>query len=121
MPSEQVIQSQIPKEITTKSLKIALEWLEYFESHAMKIYASGANTVPKTAIDLLNRIRKGMITEPFSARDIYHGNHWSGLSKAEEVEEVLDYLVEKNYLASTLIKTTGRPTTKYWINPKVFE
>jgi hypothetical protein len=111
----------LPAEISEKMLLAALEWLRYFESHAVKIYSSGMNTVLKTAVDLLQRIRQGEIKEPFTTRDVYYKRHWSGLSTAEEVEEVLDYLVEKNYLASSFVKTTGRPTTKYWVNPKIFE
>jgi|GEM_PF-6717184 len=44
---------------------------------------------------------------------------WSGLSNAEEVEEVLEYLMEKNYLSSTLARTGGRPTKRYWVHPNI--
>lgn len=114
-------QGIIPVEISKETISACIEWLRYFESHAERVYASGATSVPKTARDLVERIRQGEIKEPFTVRDVYYKRHWSGLSSAEEVEEVLEYLIEKNYLLATLIRTGGRPTTKYWIHPKIFE
>lgn len=64
----------------------------------------------KAAKELLKRIQSGDIAEPFSIRDVYHGHHWSGLTSAEEVQEVIDLLVEKGYLAGSKIDTNGRPT-----------
>lgn len=111
----------IPTEISETTIIACFEWLHYFESHSERIYASGTNSVPKTARDLIERIRQGEIKEPFTTRDVYYKRHWRGLFKAEEVEEILEYLMEKNYLTGTLTRTGGRPTTKYWVNPKVFE
>ena len=84
------------------------------------MYGSAGNAVPKEAKDLINRIRDKEIKAPFTMRDVYHARHWSGLSTSAEVEEVLAYLVEKNYLASRLERTRGRPITKYWAHPQIF-
>jgi len=92
------ISGKYPEVITLDSLKRSLTWIEYLESHALRVYGSGANAVPKAAKELLKHIQAGDVVEPFSARDIYYGHHWSGLSSPEEVEEVLDYLVDKGYL-----------------------
>lgn len=110
-----------PKEVSLESLKNSILWIEYLESHAYRVYESGVNAVPKAARELLKRIQAGDIIEPFSVRDVYYGHHWSGLSTVEEVEEVLDYLTEKGYVACTMLKTGGRSTKKYWVHPKVFE
>jgi len=110
-----------PQAISLQSLKNSIMWIEYLESHAHRIYGSGANAVPKSARELIKHIQAGDIAEPFSGRDVYYGHHWSGLAAVEEVEEVLDYLVEKGYLACSMVKTGGRSTQKYWAHPKVYE
>jgi len=116
------IKGKHPIEVSAHTLKSAIDWLVYFESHANRIYGSGANAIPKIAKELINRLRKGDVKEPFTIRDIYYGKHWSGLGTAKQVEEVVDYLVEKHYLASKLVKSgEGRPTEKYWVNPKIYE
>jgi hypothetical protein len=61
------------------------------------------------------------IANPFTARDVYHGKHWAGLSDPDEVEEVLKFLIEKHYLFERKVKTGGRSTIKYWVHPKIFE
>lgn len=108
-------------QITYECLEKVVLWLKYFESHAYRIYGASANAVPKASADLIHRIQKGEIAVPFTARGIYQGHHWAGLSDADAVEEVLEYLTEKNYLIDTPIKTKGRPTKKYWAHPKIFE
>ena len=67
-------------------------------------------------------MRKGDIKELFTIRDIYYGKHWSGLGTPKQVEEVVEYLVERHYLVSKVVKSgVGRPTEKYWINPQIYE
>ena len=117
----EAIHGRYPNEVSQTTLETALKWLEYFESHAWRIYGSGGNAVPAAAKTLIERIRKGEIKEPFSSRDVYYKHHWSGLASPDEVEEVLNYLVEKSYLCAAYAKTNGRPTVRYWVHPKVFE
>lgn len=113
--------SEVPTQISLDAINTALCWLRYFESHAMRIYGSVRNAIPKAALELIRHIKKGDVSIPFSLRDIYYGHHWSGLSDAEEVKEVLDYLQDKNYVIAVTHKTGGRPNTKYWAHPKVLE
>lgn len=108
-------------QVNKKSLESALAWLDYLESHAWRIYGSSASVVPKAAKDLVERIKSGEIQALFTARDVYHKHHWSGLATSEEVEEVIAYLIEKNYLAKEMTKTNGRPSVKYWVHPKIFK
>lgn len=110
-----------PQSISIEALKAALLWLDYFESYAHRIYNSSANVVLKAAQDLLQRLKNEEISNPFTALDVYHGKHWTGLSDREEVGEVLDLLVEKHCLFAKQVKTGGRSTVKYWIHPKFFE
>jgi len=115
------INKECPIEVSEDTLTDALLWIDYFGSHAKRLYGSITNAIPKAAKELIQKIKNGIIQEPFSVRDIYHGHHWSGLANSQDVEEVLEYLIEKNYLIGTLSKTTGRPSYKYWVNPKIFE
>lgn len=110
-----------PTTITAKTLEAAINWLDYFESHACRIYGSSANAIQKTANELIERLRAGEIKEPFTVRDVYYGRHWSGLANTEQVEEVLEYLEEKHYLVSKSVKTDGRPKQMFWVNPKIFD
>lgn len=50
---------EYPQRIGKGSLKSALVWLDYLESHAWRIYGSSANAVPKAAKDLIERIKNG--------------------------------------------------------------
>lgn len=119
---KEAVNGKHPLAVSAQTLESAISWLAYFESHANRIYGSGANAIPKIAQELINHLRNGDVKEPFTIRDIYYGKHWSGLGTAKQVEEVVDYLVEKHYLASKLIKSGGgRPTEKYWINPQIYE
>jgi hypothetical protein len=118
---QEVANGKHPSAVSVHTLESAIGWLAYFESHAHRIYGSGANATPKIAKELIKHLRKGDIEEPFTIRDIYHGKHWGGLETAKQVQEVVDYLVEKHYLASKLVKSVGRPTEKYWVNPQIYE
>lgn len=115
------ISRNYPEVITLGSLQFSLMWIEYLESHALRVYGSGANAVPKAAKELIKHIKGGDIVEPFSVRDVYYGHHWSGLTSSDEVEEVLDYLIDQGYLGSEMVRTNGRPSQKYWVHPKVYE
>lgn len=118
---DQALLGLYPESISTKSLKSALLWLDYFESHAYRIYNSSANAVLKGAQDLIRRVRNEEIPNPFTVRDVYHGKHWTGLTDPEEVREVIELLIEKDCLLATPIKTGGRSTVKYWLHPKLFD
>lgn len=115
------VDRQYPKAISKQRLEDTMLWLDYFEIHAKRIFGSSANAVPEAAKNLIQRIQKGEIKEPFSIRDVYYKHHWSGLSTAEEVQEVVDYLEEKQYLIGKSIKTAGRPMIKYWAHPQILD
>lgn len=112
---------QEPSSIGVDALHIAIKWAEYLESHAAKIYNCSISRLTDSSKSLLKRIRSGQVKEPFTARDIYHGKHWSGLSSPEEVQEVLDYLSERNYLMQQRVMTGGRTMMKYWVHPDIFK
>lgn len=114
-------QERISDKIGVDAMNVAITWAEYLESHAEKVYNSGLNQVSQSAQNLLKRIKSSQVKNPFSARNVYHGKHWSGLTSPEEVLEVLNYLCEYNYLMAQPVKTGGKSTMKYWVHPDVFK
>ena len=66
---------------------------------------------------LLNRIRKGDVSDPFVPRDIYL-KHWAHLSTPEETYEAVRLLTDFDWLREEQLDTGGRPKVQYWINPK---
>lgn len=115
------LEESYPTCIRADTIKKAIQWIDYFESHAFRIYGSSNNAIPKAAKELLDHIKKGDLIPPFTVRDVYHKHHWSGMATSNEAEEVVDFLVEKGYLSSVFVQTNGKSTHKFWVHPKVME
>ena len=99
----------------------ACAWAEYLESHAHRIYGISQATEAQAAMHLLKRIENGYLVCPFTARDVYHSHHWTGLGSAKDVQNVLDLLESHNLLISREVRITGRPKVLYWVNPRARE
>jgi putative DNA primase/helicase len=97
----------------------AINFAAYLETHARRAYAAGANAEAAPAKAILERIRKGDLTDPFTARDI-HQSDWSNLSDRRQVEEGLRLLTDLDWLADEEVKIGGRPKVIYHINPLAF-
>lgn len=95
----------------------ALSWAEYLESHARRAYASVTQAEAQSARELLNRIRRGEVPDPFGPRDVYL-KHWAFLSNPEETHQAVKLLTDLDYLREERQETGGRPKALYWINPK---
>jgi hypothetical protein len=105
--------------VGTKSLIRALAWAEYLESHARRIYAIGANPSRSAAIELVNHIRRGALTNPFQLRDVYR-NNWKGLGSPEMAEAAVSVLDDHGCLRSVFSQETGgRPGMVYFIHPEL--
>jgi Protein of unknown function (DUF3987) len=107
--------------VSKKSLESALLWIDYLESHAVRLYSCGLNAIPKAAKELLRKIEDKKLEQPFSARDVYNGNHWSGLTNSDQVNEVINYLLEKKHLISKQFQSGGRSTIKYYVHPNSYK
>ena len=107
--------------VNANAVERAIRWAGYFESHARRLYAAGGMTATEAAKTIIARIRKGDLTDGFTARDV-HQRDWSGLTIAETVQAALDLLVKHKWLKEQMTGTGargGRPTTKYQINPRM--
>jgi hypothetical protein len=95
----------------------ALAFAEYLETHARRAYGAGSEAETAAAKAILSRIRKGNLSDGFTARDV-HQRGWVHLTEREQVQAGLDLLADLDWLAPLKIQTSGRPRTIYNINPR---
>ena len=97
----------------------AAAWCEYLAGHARRIYASVETARVNTAKTLARHIASGKLPDDFTVRDVWKKG-WGGLKTAAEAEAALAVLEEHGHLRShEASEGTGRPTTRYQINPKL--
>ena len=97
--------------VSGESLARALDWCEFLEPHARRVYAPVTDNGLSAAHEILNR--KEQIESAFTARQIYQRG-WSGLDRAETVQAGIEVLIEYGWLAEDEEETGGRPTIKFW-------
>jgi hypothetical protein len=72
--------------------------------------------------NLAAKISGGKLTNPFTARDVYRAG-WAGLREPEVVNGATSVLEDANWLHRIEVPADpahgGRPTSKFYINPKV--
>lgn len=95
--------------VSAAALGRALDWTEFLEAHARRIYAPVTDGGLSAAHLLL--AKRHELPGPFTLRDI-HRKHWSGLDR-KAAEGALDYLTEFGYLSAVTEDTGGRPTVRY--------
>lgn len=95
--------------VEVEAVAAALDWCDFLEPHARRIYAPATDN-GLSAAHLLTRKRAELPGE-FTARDVYR-RHWSGLDR-ESVEAALELLVEHGHLIEHNTDTGGRPTAAF--------
>ena len=115
-------------DISEQSAQMAIEWCDYLESHARRIYglvldaaSVKAGTVSQRL--LLLKDDDDWRTKGFKARDVLRKS-WKGLTDIESVENTLKLLADHSWLHIEEVSTTdkgGRPSKRYRINPKIYE
>jgi putative DNA primase/helicase len=102
-----------------EALLRALAMVEYFETHARRVYGATDSVDIIAAEAILTHIRRGALKDGFTARDV-HRPGWSRLTDQDHVRRGLDLLVELDHLAEVAAQKTsygGRPKVSYRINP----
>jgi len=102
------------------ALQRACAWSEYLESHARRMYAPALAPAAGSAHALADRLRKGELQSGFTLRELYR-KHWHALATRDEAQEAVDLLEELNWLHEVRVRTEGRWTTYYEVNPKALE
>jgi len=101
-----------------ESLRKAIAWGEYLETHARRIYHAAINPDLAAAVALAKKIIKGDLSTGFALRDVYRRG-WTGLSDRDDVKRAAELLCDLDWLSSTREETAGAPRTRFWINPKI--
>ena len=109
-------------EIGIDSLKRAIAWQKFLQSHAGRAYASVTAGSKDAARTLAVHIKKGDLQDGFTVRNVYRKN-WSLLASIKEAAEATDVLQDLGWLRAVrddkVSANDGRPTVRYMINPKV--
>ncbi len=103
-------------DVRAVALERAISFTRYLEAHARRAYASGSENETAAAKAIIARIRKRFLEDGFSARNVYR-MQWSSLTNAEHVKAALDLLVDFGWLQEKAVKTAGRASAAYLINP----
>ena len=91
------------------------------EAQARRCYGLLADEGLRAAQALATRIERGVLSHGFTARDVRR-NGWRYLSSDAAVRGALDWLEDEGWLrsaATPMEMAGGRPTVRYWINPKI--
>lgn len=114
--------------VSKRATEMAIEWCNYLETHARRIYGLVLHSSGFRASILEKKLRQlhesdKWRVEGFSARDI-HRKNWKSLTDIQNVYDALDILCGNNWLVMEEIEPTvkgGRPSKRYWINPRIYE
>lgn len=107
--------SEEPGGVNERAAMMAVEWCEFLEAHARRIYAMASDGATDGAELIAARL--GQLPESFTLRDV-HQKAWAGLAERDAVEIALARLEERGWLRSLLLSDgAGRPTTYYFKHP----
>jgi hypothetical protein len=109
-------------DIGIRSLTRAIAWQKFLLAHAKRAYAAVTSATMDSAKSLSKHIQQGALHDGFTVRDVYRHN-WSLLSNVKEATEAVEVLVDLGWLRPVQDKrvnfTDGRPTVRYYINPRL--
>jgi putative DNA primase/helicase len=105
-------------EIPVESLTKAIQWGQYLESHACRLYAAAVHSDITAGRALAKKIRDGSLADGFTVKDVYRPG-WSGLASSEEAQAAIELLVDLDWLEVAEIPTAGRKRTEHRINPRL--
>lgn len=114
--------------VSKSAIEMAIEWCDYLETHARRIYGLVLHSSNLRASILANKLKSfsesdKWRTDGFSAREVFR-NNWKSLTDMKNIYEALDILNDACWVHVEEVEATvkgGRPTKRYWINPKIYE
>lgn len=89
--------------VSAKAAEAAAAWCEFLESHARRIYSIAGEISIRAAAELAKKIRKGVLKDCFTTRDVYR-NCWHLLDKKEIVQDACKVLEEARWLREEIPK-----------------
>jgi hypothetical protein len=117
---ETIDENVFPDEISEETTLRAISYTQVLITHARRVFALGENQIFALAQTALGKIRKGELSNGFTAREMAR-KQWSGLRAKEAVQDVLSLLVEYGYLKEYRTEGEGRPTMRYSIHPSLIK
>jgi hypothetical protein len=104
--------------VSVSSALRAAAWCEYLTGHARRIYGLVEAAKVTTARTVSRRLADGKLDDGFTVRDMVR-KQWSGVTTAMQAEAVLCILEENGHVQCQDSINLGRPTVRYYINPKI--
>jgi len=110
--------------VTLRSALRAVEWCEYLETHARRVYSCVVTPQWRAARELANKIKQRKIGADgeFCCRDVYVKG-WSGLDTSEMVKRAIEVLRDLAWIREARGEAGpagGRPSDRYEVNPGVW-
>jgi Protein of unknown function (DUF3987)/CHC2 zinc finger len=121
--------SDSEKFVSLEHTRQAAAWCDYLESHARRVYSCVATPQVRAARELADHLRKRQIRNKdagfdwFAARDVYLKG-WTALDTPEAVKAAIEVLEDAGWvraIGSEPSATGGRPSSRYCVNPRVWE
>ena len=94
----------------------AIDFCEFLEAHARRIYAGAINPGLQAAHALARKIKSGKIQDGDTVRDVYR-KEWSLLRRPETVRAGLSVLEEHHWLRVKSVSTGGRSREVIQLHP----
>ena len=105
--------------VTVNSALRAAAWCEYLTGHARRVYGLVEAAKVTTARMIGRRLAERKLENGFTVRDVVRKS-WTGVTTSMHAESALGILEENGWVLSyEADNATGRPTTKYAINPNI--
>jgi putative DNA primase/helicase len=106
--------------VTEAAMARAAAWGDFLEAHARRLYHSVIHREADAARRLAEKIQNGDLPAPFTLRDVYRPQ-WTGLDTRAGAQGAVDLLVDHDWLREETVRTAGRSSTVYHVNPRVAE
>lgn len=106
--------------VSLEAVNLALDWCEFLELHARKVYASETNTDAQAAHLLANRIEAGNLLHGMRVRDLKRAG-WRGLAEDGRADVALSALEGLGWLKVVELDTGGRASEVVLLHPELRE
>lgn len=106
--------------VSGKATKMAVEWCEFLEAHAVKIYSDALRPQVTVAHALAKKIEGGDLTDGMTVRALYR-KEWSQLRDSKKVRQGLSLLEELHWIRVVEESPTGKgaPSEVIKLNPSL--
>jgi hypothetical protein len=105
--------------VNLEALSLALDWCDFLEIHARKIYSAEINLEAVAAHALAKKIQEGKVTDGMTVRDIRR-NQWAGLT-GDALDIAISKLERLNWVKVTQSRdgdTPGRSSEVLMLHPE---